>query len=271
MQIYLARNNQQAGPYTLEQINQMLASQQVLLTDLAWHQGMAEWKALGELTQGKLEYQPVGYVPTAPFPTNTQTSDTNSATASTATSSPTIQVNKKQTTTELAPFYARFLAKLVDVLFWLPITYILTAFFTAAEDQKFMALNQQLIELVMNKSTDVQLMENTQAAIVGMIPSIAIISAAVYLIIMLAIQAFLLHKYGQSIGKKLLGIKVVDFETEANPGVIRAFVLRTLVFILPTLYTLPLFSIIDYLFSIGKKKQTLHDKLAKTKVIKVKK
>lgn len=37
MQIYLARNNQQAGPYTLEQLNQMLASQQVLLTDLAWH------------------------------------------------------------------------------------------------------------------------------------------------------------------------------------------------------------------------------------------
>ncbi|MGS5758424.1 DUF4339 domain-containing protein, partial [Acinetobacter baumannii] len=38
MQIYLARNNQQAGPYTLEQLNQMLASQQVLLTDLAWHE-----------------------------------------------------------------------------------------------------------------------------------------------------------------------------------------------------------------------------------------
>ncbi len=36
----------------------MLASQQVLLTDLAWHEGMTEWKALGELTQGKLFYQP---------------------------------------------------------------------------------------------------------------------------------------------------------------------------------------------------------------------
>ena len=45
MQIYLARNNQQAGPYTVEQINQMLQSQQVLLTDLAWYQGMPEWKA----------------------------------------------------------------------------------------------------------------------------------------------------------------------------------------------------------------------------------
>mgnify|MGYP003393095711 FL=1 len=88
---------------------------------------------------------------------------------------------------------------------------------------------------------------------------------------MLCIQGFLLHKHGQSIGKKLLGIKVVDYDTETNPGVVRAFILRTLVFILPTLYLLPIFSIIDYLFSIGKKKQTLHDKLAKTKVIKVQK
>ena len=57
MQIYLARNNQQAGPYSLEQLNQMLSSQQVLLTDLVWHEGMSEWKTLGELTQGKLVYE----------------------------------------------------------------------------------------------------------------------------------------------------------------------------------------------------------------------
>jgi hypothetical protein len=61
MQIYLARNNQQAGPYTLEQLNQMLANQQVLLTDLAWHQGMTEWKPLGELTNGQLFYRPQNY------------------------------------------------------------------------------------------------------------------------------------------------------------------------------------------------------------------
>ena len=63
MQIYLARNNQQAGPYSLEQLNQMLSSQQVLLTDLVWHEGMSEWKTLGELTQGKLVYEPIGYSP----------------------------------------------------------------------------------------------------------------------------------------------------------------------------------------------------------------
>ncbi|HEY4714293.1 MAG TPA: DUF4339 domain-containing protein, partial [Aquirhabdus sp.] len=53
MQIYLARNNEQAGPYTLEQVNAMLANKQIVLTDLAWHDGMTNWLPLGQLTGGK--------------------------------------------------------------------------------------------------------------------------------------------------------------------------------------------------------------------------
>lgn len=105
MQIYLARNNQQAGPYTLEQLNQMLASQQVLLTDLAWHEGMTEWKALGELTQGKLVYQPTGY---SAFSANTNTPYNE-----------TIQHIRVETKThELASISSRALAKIIDLLLW---------------------------------------------------------------------------------------------------------------------------------------------------------
>ena len=107
MQIYLARNNQQAGPYTLEQLNQMLASQQVLLTDLVWHQGMPEWKALGELTQGKLAYEPVGYQPQPPIPepmhTPNQFSKPNHTPA-------------KVAQPELASIGTRALAKVIDFL-----------------------------------------------------------------------------------------------------------------------------------------------------------
>ncbi len=111
MQIYLARNNQQAGPYTLEQVNQMLASQQILLTDLAWHEGMTEWKALGELTQGKLVYQPIGYsVPT--INTNTSTNETIR------------QIRVEPKVHELASIPARALAKIIDLLLWLPIAAI---------------------------------------------------------------------------------------------------------------------------------------------------
>lgn len=56
MQIYLARNNVQAGPYSLNELNSMLADGQVVLTDLAWHTGMDSWKTVGDMTNGQLFY-----------------------------------------------------------------------------------------------------------------------------------------------------------------------------------------------------------------------
>ncbi len=47
---------------------------------------------------------------------------------------------------------------------------------------------------------------------VEMFPNQAWIATAVYLLIMLAIQAYLIAKSGQSIGKKLTKIKIVDAE-----------------------------------------------------------
>ncbi|PNP99075.1 RDD family protein [Moraxella sp. RCAD0137] len=58
MKIYLARNNVQAGPYTLDELNTMLASGEVLLDDLAWHAPMSQWQRLGDLTDNQLHYQP---------------------------------------------------------------------------------------------------------------------------------------------------------------------------------------------------------------------
>ena len=60
MQIYLARNQVQAGPYTLEQLNRMLASHEVELSDLMWHEGMEQWRAVGEMTGNTHLYQPNG-------------------------------------------------------------------------------------------------------------------------------------------------------------------------------------------------------------------
>ena len=241
MQIYLARNNQQAGPYSLEQLNQMLASQQVLLTDLAWHQGMTEWKALGELTQGKSAYYPEGFqTPAAeqPFPA-----------ASTASPSAHTQHAVKPNTSQqvLASIPSRVLAKIVDLLLWVPATYILTGFFSKEEAQQFNALNVKFIEAVMGTAADPALAQELQNKMVEMFSQQAWFAMGAYLFVMLAIQAFLIAKSGQSIGKKIT--------------------LRSVFFIF--LNFVFLFSvIIDLAFGLGKKRQTLHDKIAKTKVIK---
>ncbi len=186
MQIYLARNNQQAGPYTLEQLNQMLASQQVLLTDLAWHEGMTEWKALGELTQGKLVYQPTGY---SAFSANTNTPYNE-----------TIQHIRVETKThELASISSRALAKIIDLLLWLPIAAIPSFFFNEAQYKQLFELQKQMqsAEVASTKAAELQ------QQLFTLIPIEAWHTMLLYVVIMLAIQAFLLTKFGQSIGKKL--------------------------------------------------------------------
>ncbi|EPZ7214667.1 RDD family protein [Acinetobacter baumannii] len=251
MQIYLARNNQQAGPYTLEQLNQMLASHQVLLTDLAWHEGMTEWKALGELTQGKLVYQPTGY---SAFSANTNTPYNE-----------TIQHIRVETKThELASISSRALAKIIDLLLWLPIAAIPSFFFNEAQYKQLFELQKQMqsAEVASTKAAELQ------QQLFTLIPIEAWHTMLLYVVIMLAIQAFLLTKFGQSIGKKIVGIRIVDAETNGKVNLTRIFLLRSVVFIILNLLFMPISTIIDYAFALGQKRQALHDKIARTKVIK---
>ena len=45
-QIYLTINNQQAGPYEKDAVNQMISNGQVSKDALGWVQGMAAWEPL---------------------------------------------------------------------------------------------------------------------------------------------------------------------------------------------------------------------------------
>lgn len=253
MQIYLARNNQQAGPYTLEQLNQMLTSQQVLLTDLVWHEGMTEWKALGELTQGKLVYEPIGYNPATPEPAPFQNQDIHQ-----------VKIEKKAAlNNELASIPTRVLAKVIDLLLWLPAAAI-PSFFLKAEQFNELSEIQQKMQATDSPNQAVQL----QQQLFTLIPMEAWQAMFVYILIMLGIQAFMLAKSGQSIGKKLTKIKIVDAETGEKVSLMRAFTLRSFIFIILNMLFMPIITIIDHIFALSEKRQTLHDKLAKTKVVK---
>ena len=255
MQIYLARNNQQAGPYTLEQLNQMLASQQVLLTDLVWHEGMSEWKALGELTQGKLVYQPEGYIAPNPFPAHNPLSNSTLG---------KVKIEKKVTlNNEDASIPTRVLAKIIDLLLWLPAAAI-PSFFLQAEQFNELSEIQQKMQAADSSTQAMQL----QQQLFTLIPTEAWIAMFIYLLIMLGIQAFMLAKSGQSIGKKLTKIKIVDAETSEKVSLMRAFTLRSFLFIILNLLFMPFITILDHAFAFGEKRQTLHDKLVKTKVVK---
>jgi hypothetical protein len=263
MQIYLARNNQQAGPYTLEQLNQMLASQQILLTDLIWHQGMTEWKALGELTQGQFVYQPnIQTPPSEPIPPfNTQNNPANSVTPQPSYTAKATSLKNNQV--ELASLGSRFAAKIIDLLLWLP-AFVLPSFFFQLEQQS------QLIELqqkLQSATTSVQV-EQLQSQLFGMIPMEAYQAMGIYVFIMLIIQAIIISKTGQSIGKRLLKIQIVDANTQEPVSLFRAFTIRSVLFIFLNALLFPFITFLDFAFGLSKNRQTLHDKLAKTIIIK---
>ena len=53
MQIYISRNGQQSGPFSLDQLIAMSAHGSVLATDLAWSEGAVGWTPLGEFLRAK--------------------------------------------------------------------------------------------------------------------------------------------------------------------------------------------------------------------------
>src|ERR1043166_2908861 len=49
MQIYVGKNGQQLGPFSLEEVNRKLADRTFLGTDLAWYEGAAGWAPLSSV------------------------------------------------------------------------------------------------------------------------------------------------------------------------------------------------------------------------------
>ena len=89
-------------------------------------------------------------------------------------------------------------------------------------------------------------------------------------LVMLGIQLYLLHTRGQTIGKKLVGIKIVDFNTGQNPGLVKTFVMRS--FVNGLIGAVPfaggVYSLVDICFIFRDDQRCIHDLLAGTKVVK---
>lgn len=94
----------------------------------------------------------------------------------------------------------------------------------------------------------------------------------VTLIGFLVVNGYLLHKYGQSIGKRLLGIRIVAATDGQLVSLNKIFGLRyvpmQLVGVVPFVGTV--LPILDVLFIFREDRRCLHDLIAGTKVVKVK-
>ena len=72
-QYFIARGGEQAGPYTLEQIQQMQAAGQLLPSDMAWTEGQSDWLPLSQIVGDSLP-------PPSPSPPNEEAQKSNKST-----------------------------------------------------------------------------------------------------------------------------------------------------------------------------------------------
>ncbi|SUD91085.1 RDD family protein [Psychrobacter phenylpyruvicus] len=277
MQIYLARNQVQAGPYTLEELNKMLANRQVELNDLMWHVGMEQWKQVGEMTNGQFYYDPNASTSTNTPPRRVTVADLYGNKQPESTQSPVnghspfantpthnkspihknhnLQSASSNSTTELATIGNRVIAVFIDVLLlmacYLPflsgLNYDFTAISATAGDMEKMT---QLVQSVPEHLSSL---------------------TSVLFLVLFIMQLMLLIKRGQTIGKIVMGIRIVDAKTQKLASITNVILLRSLV--TSALYALPaigtLFLIADFVVMvINKQRLSIHDKLAKTMVVK---
>jgi uncharacterized RDD family membrane protein YckC len=100
----------------------------------------------------------------------------------------------------------------------------------------------------------------------GLVYTLAI--AVLGLVVFVLINGKLLAEKGQTIGKKVLGIKIVDLEG-ALPDVQSNLVPRYAVYFLPGQVPVvgQLFAFVNILFIFGKQKRCIHDLAGKTRVV----
>ena len=82
-------------------------------------------------------------------------------------------------------------------------------------------------------------------------------------------QCYLLAQRGQTIGKIVMGLRIVRFEDGTNPGFVKAVLMRTFLWALITAIPVvgPLIGLVGILFIFRDDQRCLHDHLAGTRVV----
>ncbi|MDP4545053.1 RDD family protein [Psychrobacter faecalis] len=315
MQIFLARNNVQAGPYTLDQLNIMLASGEVVLDDLMWHEGLDQWQRVGNLTNNQTYYRPapivsadhndsiINNVTIFPEDSASSTSKEDKAvsldrlygkperpaenakntkldmtTNRQYTPNKNVSLNKSASikaaspkdkvvgNVVLAPIMSRVLATALNGLLYilaiLPLVMALTKM--DVDYTKF----QNIQDMDAAYQYSMTLMES--------IPSSTLMMSQVMVFGLFALQLVFITLRGQSLGKLITGIRVVDQSTHRLPSFSKLIGMRTLLLFI--IYNL-LFSFTSFLgfvviivhyYMASKSPENIgwHDKLAKTLVVK---
>ncbi len=238
MRYFIGKDGKQLGPFDTQQIRDQLNAGQVGYDDLVWREGMAAWAPV------RTEFPPLDARPfpglNAPSPHQAENPFVVIASA---------------TQTEVQPVLAgrgrRLGAVLLDGLIFLFVSLPGLVWLISSFDH----LHQD--------SGDHAPIAETLAQIAA-----PLLLVMIPLLALLVYQTWLLSVRGQSIGKRMLSIRIVRMNG-GNPGFMHAVMLRS--FVMQLLGAIPLvgpiLGIIDPLLIFRADRRCLHDLLADTQVI----
>lgn len=316
MQIHLARNNVSAGPYTLDELNTMLASGEVVLSDLMWHSGMDNWQSVGEMTGGQKFYNPSlidrlagdaqNTAQHTDQNTNTQSNDSRVAdepkrrltvaelygqapTQTTNTADKPNPVSEERTSERGLPKWQgrhatptqTHLLKQDKVVF----ASIGSRFLAFAINMVLFVMAMMPLQLaIVNSGIDPKTIETASIAqyqalgeqIASSIVTTSIFATFFMMMGLAIIQLLLLAKRGQSLGKLVVGIRIVDDTSFKLANLTKVIAIRTLLlFVIYQIASMifgllaPILMAGNYMLAKGNPNhQGWHDKLSKTVVVK---
>jgi uncharacterized RDD family membrane protein YckC len=228
MKYHITQNGRQLGELDEAQIQEMLGSGQLSPQDLGWRDGMGGWEPLSRIFP--YHVGPAGMAVPGGYGTGGGQ--------------------------ELADRGVRLLAVLADS--GMALVAMLPAFTLVMQMIK--------VEAALKQSGD-----EGNAELTEMMESMNYtgpIIAGVLLLVLLIANLYFLATRGQTLGKMLCKIKIVDMAGQ-NPGFVKAFLLRSLVpgIIGAVPFLGPFFSLADPLFIFREDRRCLHDQIAGTKVV----
>ena len=316
MQIFLARNNVQAGPYSLEQLNIMLASGEVLLDDLMWHEGLEQWQRVGTLTNNQTVYRPTnvsspevndsiinnitvfpedkasnvqdgksvsldrlygkperpkdtGNNAKADMTTNRHQTPHNNVSLNKSGAKKISDNDKVVGDVVLAPIMSRVLATVINALVYMLASIPMVMAWSKLDVDYSKLQNIESVE-TLNKALEYS------TSLIETIPSSTLMMSQALIFGLLALQLIFISLRGQSLGKLLTGIRVVDQTTHRLPSFTKLIAARTLLlliiyyllFMLLGFFAFAIIGVHYYMASKSPENIGWHDKLAKTLVVK---
>lgn len=234
-QYHLAKNGQQIeGLFTESDLLGKLQSGELSPTDLCWTEGMSDWQPLGSVI-----HSPVAAPRTTVYPPQQGLTNPYAPPRTHPTSPAMAGLYPGSSGYQLASPLLRLGAVLVESLI-------------------LMVLCIPLIIADMNSNSS----SGPEFSGFSILSVVLLVAYAIYNLISLATR-------GQSIGKRIVGIRIVTYPDCQNPGGVKTIVLRG--FVNGLIGAVPLlggiYSLVDTLFIFSEGHRCLHDRIAGTMVV----